>query len=238
MTNRINSNRTTEREEFLSLARAYINQNLHKEALVLAESWLKNYPIDADAHIILCHALLKMGNIERVHEILDNLENMVIQLSRIYNRVGDLCLSGGLVQEAIKFYRKFISLNPDSPIAKDLSKKIDSLISGTRGTSVGNEDIMQSNINIEDVPSDFYTTTLAELYMKQGHADMAADVLSGILKKDPQNVLVANRLKEVRALLNSGTQDEQSLSASYNEGVIQELTRWLKNIDRLNHYAS
>jgi tetratricopeptide (TPR) repeat protein len=161
---------------------------------------------------------------------------MVLQLSRIYNRVGDLCLSGGLVQEAIKFYRKFISLNPDSPIAKDLSGKIDSLISGIRGTSVGNEDIIQSNI--EDVPSDFYTTTLAELYMKQGHVDMASEVLGGILKKDPQNALVANRLKEVRALLNSGIQEEQSLSASHNEGVIQELTRWLKNIDRVKHYAS
>jgi tetratricopeptide (TPR) repeat protein len=236
MTNHINSNRTTEREEFLSLTRAYINQNHHKEALVLAESWLKNYPIDADAHIILCHALLKMGNIERVHEILDNLENMVLQLSRIYNRVGDLCLSGGLVQEAIKFYRKFVSLNPDSPIAKDLSDKIDSLISGTHGTSIGSVDVIQSTI--ENVPSDFYTTTLAELYMKQGHADMAVEVLSGILNKDPQNVLVANRLNEVRALLNSGIQDEQLLSASYNEGVIQELTRWLKNINRLKQYAS
>jgi len=236
MTNHINSNMTTEREEFLSLARAYINQNLHKEALVLAESWLKNYPIDADAHIILCHALLKMGNIERVHEILDNLENMVLQLSRIYNRVGDLCLSGGLVQEAIKFYRKFISLNPGSPLAKDLSEKIDSLISGTSGTSGGSEDVIHSTI--ENVPSDFYTTTLAELYITQGHADMAVDVLSCILKKDPQNVLVANRLKEVRTLLNCGIQEEQSLSASHNEGVIQELTRWLKNIDRVKHYAS
>ncbi|MEN6317793.1 MAG: hypothetical protein ABFD82_03410 [Syntrophaceae bacterium] len=236
MTNHINSNMTTEREEFLSLARAYINQNLHKEAMVLAESWLKNYPIDADAHIILCHALLKMGNIERVHEILDNLENMVLQLSRIYNRVGDLCLSGGLVQEAIKFYRKFTSLNPGSPLAKDLSEKIDSLISGTSGTSIGSEDVIHSTI--ENVPSDFYTTTLAELYITQGHADMAADVLSSILKKDPHNVLVANRLKEVGALLNGGIQEDQSLSASHNEGVIKELTRWLKNIDRVKHYAS
>jgi tetratricopeptide (TPR) repeat protein len=236
MTDLINSSIIKEREAFLSLAEAHINQSMYKEALDLAESWLKNYPIDADAYIIRCHALLKLGNLERVHELLDNLENMFIQLSRIYKRVGDLCLSGGLMQEAIKFYRKFISLNPGSPQARDLSEKINSLISDTNGSSTGVDKVIHSNI--EHVPSDFYTTTLAELYITQGHADMAADVLSGILKRDPQNKLVANRLKDVSAMLNGRIRDEDPLSVSHDEEVIQELTRWLKNIDRLKHYAS
>jgi tetratricopeptide (TPR) repeat protein len=236
MTDHINSSIIKEREAFLSLAGAYIDQSLYKEALDMAELWLKKYPIDADAHIIRCHALLKLGNLERVHEILDNVENMVLQLSRIYNRVGDLCLSGGLMQEAIKFYRKFISLNPDSPLTRDLSEKINSLISETYKTSTGSDEVVHNNI--EHVASDFYTTTLAELYISQGHADMAADVLSGILKRDPQNKLAANRLKDVMALLNGRTREEQPLPVSHNETAIRELTRWLKNIDRLKHYAS
>ena len=236
MTDHIDGRNNKEREEFLSLAGYYIDQSLYKEALDMTESWLKNNPIDADAHIIRCHALLKLGNLERVHEILDNLENMVIQLSRIYKRVGDLCLSGGLMREAIKFYRKFISLNPGSPLARDLSEKINSLISETDETSTGSDEVVHNTV--EHVAADFYTTTLAELYITQGHADMAADVLSEILKKDPQNKLVANRLQDVRALLNGGIRKEQSLPVSHDEGVIQELTRWLKNIDRLKHYAS
>jgi len=236
MTDHINNRNSKEREEFLSLAGSYIDQSLYKEALDMTESWLKNNPIDADAHIICCHALLKLGNLERVHEILDNLENMVIQLSRIYKRVGDLCLSGGLMREAIKFYRKFISLNPGSPLARDLSEKINSLISETDEPSTGSDEVVHNTV--EHVAADFYTTTLAELYITQGHADMAADVLSEILKKDPQNKLVANRLQDVRALLNGGIRKEQSLPVSHDEGVIQELTRWLKNINRLKHYAS
>ena len=236
MTDHINNSTFKEREEFLSLARTYIDQSLYKEALRIAESWLKRYPIDADAHIILCHALLKTGNIDKVHEILDNVEKAVLQLSRIYTRVGDLCLSGGLIQEAIKFYGKFIALNPNSPLAKNLSEKINALVSVADGTSTGNDEIVYSNI--DNAALDFYTTTLAELYITQGHADMAADVLSGILKRDPQNELVANRLKDVRALLTGGGREEKSLPVSHNEEVIQELTRWLKNIDRLKHYAS
>lgn len=236
MTDHIDNSSIKEREEFLSLAEAYIDQNLYKEALRVAESWLKNYPIDADVHIIRCHALLKMGKLDRVSEVLDNLENAILQLSRIYNRVGDLCLSGGLIQEAIKFYRKFIAMNPDSPLARDLSEKINYLVSAVDETSTGCDKDTYNNIN--QVSSDFYTTTLAELYITQGHIDMAADVLKELLKRDPQNQLVANRLNDIRAMMNDGIGEEKPLPVSHNEGVIQELSRWLKNIDRLKGYAS
>jgi tetratricopeptide (TPR) repeat protein len=227
---------TYEREEFLSLAGTYIEQSLYQEALRIAESWLKRYPLDADAHIILCHALLKTGNLDRVHEILDNVEKAVLQLSLIYNRVGDLCLSGGLIQEAIKFYGKFIALNPSSPLARNLSEKINTLVPNADGKSTGNDEVVYNNS--DNAASDFYTTTVAELYITQGHADMAAAVLSEIIKRDPQNEPVANRLKDVRAMLGGGVRKEKSSPVSHNEVVIQELTRWLNNIDRLKQYAS
>ncbi len=156
-------------------------------------------------------------------------------MSRIYNRVGDLCLKGGLTREAIKFYQKFVSLNPDSPATKDVSEKINALISIVDASTRINEDIYD---NIDHVPSDFYTTTLEELYMTQGHIDMAADVLSEILRREPENELVAARLREIRAMQNDRMKGETHLHISQNEGVIQELTRWLKNIDRLKSYAS
>lgn len=223
-----------ERETFLSRAEAYIDRNLYKEALHIAESWLRRFPIDADAHIIRCHALLRMGNLEKVNEILDDVEDMVLQLSRIYNRVGDLCLQGGLTREAIKFYQKFVSLNPDSPITKDVSEKISALISIVDASTRINEN---AYINTDDVASDFYTTTLEELYMTRGHIDMAADVLSEILRREPENELVAARLRDIRAMQDDRTKEETSIRISQNEKVIQELTRWLKNIDRLKSYA-
>jgi uncharacterized protein with von Willebrand factor type A (vWA) domain len=67
---------------------------------------------------------------------------------------------------------------------------------------------------------------------------MAYDVLSEILKKDPENQEVANRLQDVKAMINEGKKKEKSSHLQTNEDVIQELTRWLKNIDRLKNYAS
>jgi tetratricopeptide (TPR) repeat protein len=225
-----------EREELLSIAEAYIEQNLYKHALHIAESWLTRYPADADANIIRCHALLKMGELEKVHEILKDVENTVLQLSRIYTRVGDLCMEGGLTQEAIKYYRKFITLNPESPTAKDISEKINTLVYTADG--LHNKAKADHYINIDYVASDFYTLTLSELYISQGHLDMAYDVLREILKKDPGNQEVVNRLQDVKAMINERKNKEKSSHSRTNEDVIQELTRWLKNIDRAKGYAS
>jgi tetratricopeptide (TPR) repeat protein len=225
-----------EREEFLSIAEAYIDMNLYKEAAHVAKSWLKRYPIDADANIIHCHALLKMGHIEKVSEVLDDLETKVLELSRIYHRVGDLCLDAGLTKEAMKFYRKFISLNPAVSSAKEVYKKVNAL-AATMDDASAEIDADAYN-NADRVAPDFYTTTLAELYIRQGHLDMALDVLGEILKREPENRMAADRLNDVMAMKHDGIREKTSLLMEQNEVVIRELTKWLENIYRSRSHAS
>ncbi|HET6459366.1 MAG TPA: hypothetical protein VFG29_01135 [Syntrophales bacterium] len=220
-----------ERAEFLSIAGAYIDKNLYKEAQHVAESWLKRYPIDAEANIIRCHALLKTGNLEKVSALLDDLEAKVLELSRIYHRVGDLCLDAGLTKEAIKFYRKFIFLNPAAESAKEVYKKINALAAYIDDSS--SERDANAYSNTDHVASDFCTTTLAELYIRQGHLDMALSVLGEVLKREPENRMVADRLNDVMAMQRDGIRENTALHMKQNEIVIRELTRWLENIDRL-----
>jgi len=219
-----------EREEFLSIAEAYINKNLYEEASHIAESWLKRYPIDADANIIRCHALLRMGNLEKVGDLLNDLEAKVLELSRIYHRVGDLCLDAGLTKEAMKFYQKFISLNPAVSSAKEVYKKVNALASAEIDADAYN--------NADRVAPDFYTTTLAELYIRQGHLDMALDVLGEILKREPENRMAADKLNDVMAMKHDGLREKTSLLMEQNEVVIRELTKWLENIYRSRSHAS
>jgi hypothetical protein len=88
------------------------------------------------------------------------------------------------------------------------------------------------------VASDFCTTTLAELYIRQGHLDMALDVLREILKREPGNRLVADRLEEIMAMQHGGIRENTSLHTDQDEAVIKELTRWLENVGRLRSHAS
>ena len=225
-----------EREDFLSIAEAYIDKNLYKEAANVDESWLKRYPIDADANIVRCHALLKMGNLEKVNEVLDDLETKVIELSRIYYHVGDLCLNAGLTKEAIKFYRKFIFLNPSASSAKEVYEKVNALAGHIDDRAAGGD--ADTHSHTDHVASDFCTTTLAELYIRQGHLDMALNVLHELLKREPENRLVAARLNDVMAMQHDGMRETTSLHMEQDEVVIRELTRWLENIDRLRSHAS
>ncbi len=227
---------TKEREEFLSIAEAYIEKSLYKEASHITESWLKRYPIDADANIIRCHALLKMGNIEKVSEVLDDLEAKVLELSRIYNHVGDLCLNAGLTKEATKFYRKFIFLNPTVASAKGIYDKVNNLAAQMDESDVEGDAVTHSRS--DDVVTDFCTTTLAELYIRQGHFDMAINVLREILKREPENRLVADRLSDVTAMQRDRIGEKTSLHIEQDEAVIKELSRWLENVGRLRSHAS
>jgi tetratricopeptide (TPR) repeat protein len=221
-----------EREEFLSIAKAYLDKNLYKEASHVAESWLKRYPIDADANIIRCHALLKMGHLEELSQLLHDLETKVLELSKIYHHVGDLCLNAGLTKEAIKFYRKFIFLNPTLARTKGVYEKVKDPAARVDGsTAVGDVD---THSHAEHVAPDFCTTTLAELYIRQNHLDMALNVLREILKREPKNKMVAERLNDVIAMQHEGIREKTPFN---NNVVIRELTRWLENIDRLRGHA-
>jgi tetratricopeptide (TPR) repeat protein len=177
-----------------------------------------------------------MGNLEKVGDLLNDLEAKVLELSRIYHRVGDLCLDAGLTKEAMKFYRKFISLNPAVSSAKEVYKKVNAL-AATMGDASAEIDADAYN-NADRVAPDFYTTTLAELYIRQGHLDMALDVLGEILKREPENRMAADRLNDVMAMKHDGIREKTSLLMEQNEVVIRELTKWLENIYRSRSHAS
>ena len=67
---------------------------------------------------------------------------------------------------------------------------------------------------------------------------MAINVLREILKREPENRLVADRLNDVMAMQHDGIGEKTSLHIEQDEAVIKELTRWLENVGRLRSHAS
>ena len=223
----MHDNDLKEKAAFLSSAQAYLDQSLYVEALDLAEAWLKLHPMDADANIVSCHALTKMGKLEQVEELLGRVEDQILRLSKSFTVMGDICLEGGLATEAIRFYRKFIAMNPESKDAQKISLKIPALTSDSHEPSPEMEE--ENYEEVSRIAPDFYTVTLADLYIKQGYLQMAADVLGEILNIDSENHVAARKLDDVNTMLRNKKR---------NGGVVQELTHWLKNIDRIRYYAS
>jgi len=73
------------------------------------------------------------------------------------------------------------------------------------------------------------TKTLGEVYLQQGHLQKAYEVFKVLSEKDPSDMEIQKRLKELREKLNLS-------SASVQEGLpsaeekIRILKRWLANI--------
>jgi tetratricopeptide (TPR) repeat protein len=228
----MNDGASKEREAFLARAEACLEQGLYQMAQDLAQDWLNRFPGDREAMVVACHAWTKMGRLDKVMEMLQEVDKQLFELSHIYARMGDICQRSGMSREAATFYRKFIVLNPDAPAHKEISKKLADLV-GVTGDDILPE--ADADAEGEEVIVGFQTVTMAELYLKQGHLDMAENLLQEILSKDPGNEAASSHLKKVQSMLDD--REEKMRSLRQRTAVIEVLARWLKNIDRMRSHA-
>ena len=84
-------------------------------------------------------------------------------------------------------YRKFLALNPDAPLAVGIAE-------GLPGVEQTPE-VEREAGDAAEVPSDFQTVTLAELYIRQGHLRPAAEVLEAIIGQEPGHEKAAALLR-------------------------------------------
>lgn len=226
----MNDGMSKEKEAFLAQAEVCLDQGLYQMAQDLAGDRLQRFPGDTEAMVVACHAWTKMGRLDKVMEMLRQVDAMLFELSRIYARMGDICQRSGLSREAATFYRKFLVLNPDAPANREISEKLAGLIS-----AAGDDVLLAEDAGAEQAVSGFGTVTMAELYLKQGHLDMAEHVLQEILANDPGNAPARSVLETVVSLIRD--REEKMRIMKQRAVVMDELTRWLNNLRRTGNHA-
>ncbi len=214
-----------ERNAFLKEVETSLNQGDDETAVALAELRLKRMPGDMDARIAICRVRIRQGRLEEAKAMLQEMDGTLAGLSQIYASMGDVCLKEGMQEAAQTFYRKFISLNPDSPLSREIAERL-TAVEAPQGPEVEREEE-----DAAEVPSDFQTVTLAELYIRQGHLRPAAEVLEAIIRKDPEQEKAAAMLREVWEMI------FREESGQRDTAVVAELSRWLDNIGRLRGHA-
>lgn len=219
----MDENDIQERERFLTEMEAYLGRNELRAVLNLAQARLKKIPGDLEARIVICRAWLLQGRFDEARDMLSEMEEILVGFSRIYACMGDICLKKGMEDEAEDFYRKFRVLNPEDAPARDILDCLEGLDETAPGDGAPEGD---------DVPADFQTVTLAELYIRQGHLLQAREVLDKIAADDPLNAKAAGLLVEVRERI------EREAEEKLREKVAAELSRWLENIGRLRGHAA
>jgi hypothetical protein len=83
---------------------------------------------------------------------------------------------------------------------------------------------------------DFYTVTLADLYIKQGHLKMAAEVLQDIISKEPANIQARAKLDTVKAAI--ALKSIADIEATTSGELVNILSSWLENVSRIKEHAT
>jgi tetratricopeptide (TPR) repeat protein len=220
-----------DRTNFLVEAEKLLQQNKLQEAFNFAGERLRSLPADADAFVVAGKALLGMGKVDDARDVLREVGEIISGLALVYERMGDIYRKKGFHQDAAVCYEKFISLHPS---AEDARKVIEKMILLEQEDQPVPEDDMIYDENIPD--PELFTVTLAELYIQQGHLQVAAEILKEIIWREPQNNQALAKLDSVKAAL------DQKLSANNkfveSNNLIKTLTSWLENIDRLKMHAA
>jgi thioredoxin-like negative regulator of GroEL len=219
------------RNNFLREAENLLRQNNLPGVLSLAGQRLQNYPADADALGIYCEALIGMGRLEKMRQLLDGVMEIISGLNIICERAGDACREKGFYHEASVCYEKFMSLRPETERSREIIGKM---------AFSEDEDSPQAVIDFSCTENaseqKIFTVTMAQLYIEQGHLQDAQIILDEIIKKEPHNaqaLAILEELRDSRARQLVGK--AQSLK---KDNLVKMLSSWLKNIERLKNNAA
>jgi tetratricopeptide (TPR) repeat protein len=219
-----------ERNAFLEQTEALLKGEDWQSALVAALARLGRLPGDPDARMVLCRVRIRQGRLDEARELLGGLEGFLSGLAASHAAMGDACLERGMAEEAAAHYRKSLALDPAAAPAADAAGKLRAA-EERRGMETRAEAEEEAEAPAE-VPPDFRTVTLAELYVRQGHLGAAEELLEEILRGEPDGKRAAGLLREVREKIRG------EALAKRNRRAIAELSRWLGNIGRLSGHAA
>jgi tetratricopeptide (TPR) repeat protein len=219
-----------ERLIFINQIESLLQKKMLPEALSMAEARLAASPADVDALVFINRILIELGRTEQSRDVLLSLEKNISRLSTVFLRAGDTYRESGLGQDALLCYRRFLVLNPHSDYSSPVAEKI---------ARLEEEELCAAGDDAENRAKprpEFYTITLAELYVKQGHLKMAADILTEIIARDPINVQARVKLDAIMVALVPKESSGETSPATNN--VMATLLRWLENIGRLKKHAT
>jgi tetratricopeptide (TPR) repeat protein len=218
-----------ERRDFVNQLESFLRQKLLSEALKMAEERLARFPDDVDAKTFINLVLIATGRIEESRNLLHSMEKDIQRLSFFYLRAADAYREKRLNPDAVACYQKVLALDPQSENSAEVAAQIALL----QEELAPNHEVGQSDSS--DMPKpEFYTLTLADLYIRQGHTKAAADILAEIIKREPANAQARVKLDYLKAAALKSSPGDAAPSADI---LIKTLSCWLENIGGLKKHA-
>jgi tetratricopeptide (TPR) repeat protein len=175
---------------------------------------LEFFPDDINIRKTLAETYLEKGSIELAEKELERICEKIDELSSLFRLQAELFIKKDRIKEAINSLRLYLAHYSDDQEAAQLVSKLSSSHKGE--------------------PSILPTSTLAEIYYKQGELQEAIKIYEQTVKAFPDDEKSKLRLKELREIKEVEGREEakEGLLKEKKLRLIRVLERWLSDIEQ------
>ena len=175
---------------------------------------LESFPDDNSIRKLLAETYFEQGSVELAKEELDKISMQIKELTSVYKLQAELFKEENMVEEAINSLKLYLAHHSNDQDAARLLSEL--------------------SAPLKEEVSILPTSTLAEIYFKQGQLEEAITIYTQVVKDFPDDEKYKNRLEELKALTTT-VEPEKSHEVILKEKtvtIIGILERWLTNIEK------
>jgi tetratricopeptide (TPR) repeat protein len=175
---------------------------------------LEFFPDDAGIRKALAETYLEQGSIELAEKELTKLCEQIEELSSLFKLQAELYIKQDRAKEALDCLKLYLAHHGDDKEAAQLLSKLSS--------------------SRKEEPSILPTSTLAEIYYKQGELVEAIKIYEQTVKAFPDDEKAKRRLKELQRIKEAeehGKPREELIRARKLK-LVKVLERWLSNLEQ------
>ena len=177
---------------------------------------LKSFPDDNGIRKLLAETYFEQRSVELAKEELDKISMQINELTSVYKLQAELFKEENMLEEAINSLKLYLAHHSNDQDAARLLSEL--------------------SAPLKEEVSILPTSTLAEIYFKQGQLEEAITIYTQVVKDFPDDEKYKNRLEELKALKTT-EEPKKSHEAILKEKtvtIIGILERWLTNIEKRN----
>jgi predicted regulator of Ras-like GTPase activity (Roadblock/LC7/MglB family)/cytochrome c-type biogenesis protein CcmH/NrfG len=180
---------------FVQLADAYRRAGDLEQSVQVCLKGLERHPTYTTARAVLGRNYLDLGKLDEAASEFRQIEVADPENIMAHRMLGQIFLEKGQYAEAIARQQRVLALDPDDTTAQELLQE--ALTKAKQHESAPKAAVPASTPAPASPSDQLQTLKVADIYIKKGAFDEAAEVLQEVLAADPTNALAQQKLKEV-----------------------------------------
>lgn len=214
---------------FVTLSDAYRQLGRLDEAADIARKGVQSLPWFSPGHVVLGQILMARGETGEALGCFNKALTLDGESIAAFKGLAAIYCQKGQNETARQVLERAEQIHPGNSSIRHMLNRL-SVVSEVSSES---EAVVPKTEEAQPTEAPIATTTIAELFVKQGLLSQACQVYRDILQADPDNAQVRTKLIELEARLSSGSQDEaaieqEPLAATTVEAEpLATLQRWL-----------